>query len=202
MKNSKLRLAMLLALTALIGLAIGRLALAAEWPAGETRTDGDLAVAAPAGITRLDGVQTMARMPSKADILIAGVEESEPGRHSVYRSVDGGRHWQLLSDELPSRITALAAPTGEGQLLYAGTESMGVLKSTDGGASWAPASRGLGPMPNATVTSLAVDEQNPDVLRATIGYYFGPSATHFAPTGIWTSTDGGASWSQAADQVQ
>jgi hypothetical protein len=188
MKASKLHFALLLVLTALIALMIGRLAVAAEW--------------APAGITQLEGVQAITAAPGKARTLYAGVEEHEPIRHSVYQSPDSGRHWQLLSDNLPSKITALAVPADDGQTLYAGTESLGVLKSADGGTSWTPVNQGLGPMPNATVTSLTIDSQNPNLLRATIGYYLGTSQAHFAPMGTWVSTDGGASWSQVSDRQQ
>jgi hypothetical protein len=186
MTTNTLRFGLLLVLTALIALMIGRLAVAAE--------------RAPAGITQLDGLQAMAVMPGKVRTLYAGVEEREPIRHSVYMSLDGGRRWQLLSDNLPSKITTLAVPAGDGRTLYAGTESLGVLKSTDGGASWTPVNQGLGPMPNVTVTSLAVDNHDPDVLHVTIGYYLGTSQAHFVPMGTWVSTDGGVSWSEGSSR--
>ncbi len=175
----KPRMALLAMVTALIGLAIGGLGIAAG--------------RAPAGVTRLEGVQTMIVVPGEGHIMIAGVEDQNPIRHSIYRSDDEGRSWQLLSANLPGKITVLA---GDGRTLYVGTESIGVVKSTDGGLSWTPSSEGLGPMPNATVTALTVDDENPDVLYASIGYYLGTSQAHFAPMGTWVSTNGGGSWAQ------
>lgn len=87
-------------------------------------------------------------------------------------------------------ISALAVDPGSPAVLYAGSPASGIFKSTDEGASWSDASRGL----------------------YTTGYYaLGPAAVHaiaidprdsrrlFAGTagGAYASTDAGASWSVA-----
>lgn len=167
----------LLIATALIALMIGSLAVAYE--------------RAPARMTELRGVQAISVAPG--DVLYAGVQQEDPLRHEIYQSEDGGRTWSLVAAGLPSRVTALAAPGADGPL-YVGTESMGVLKSVDGGETWIGVNEGLGPMPNATVTSLTVDPNRPDRLYASIGYWFGTSQAQFAPLGTYASDDGGASW--------
>jgi len=54
------------------------------------------------------------------------------------RSGDGGKTWALLNQGLPSRaVTALVADPNDPSTVYAATEDWrGVLRSTDGGASW------------------------------------------------------------------
>ena len=65
----------------------------------------------------------------------------------VFRSVDGGLHWQtasgLGSSGLPpSPITALAVAPGNSTIVFAGTED-GLFESNDSGVLWAPVGDGL-----------------------------------------------------------
>jgi photosystem II stability/assembly factor-like uncharacterized protein len=62
---------------------------------------------------------------------------------------------------------------------------MGVLKSTDGGASWQPSSAGI---TNASVQSLAIDPSMPTVV------YAGTT------DGVFKSIDAGASWRESGIQ--
>lgn len=83
------------------------------------------------------------------------------------------------------KVPAIEAPVSahpETGTIYIGTFGGGVLKSTDGGATFAPANAGL--TGNAlSVSSLAMDPTNPDVLVLTS-----------ADGGISRTVDGGASW--------
>jgi photosystem II stability/assembly factor-like uncharacterized protein len=91
--------------------------------------------------------------------------------------------WTSLLDGGP--VWALAAhPTRRGWL-FAGTKTNGVLRSTDGGATWQPAHRG---MYNAWVRAFAFDPTHPGVIYA--GLQGGPPA-------VYKSTDGGNSWRSA-----
>ena len=67
--------------------------------------------------------------------------------------------------------------------MYAATADDGVYKSTDGGASWAPASAGL---TDLRISDLIFDPTRPDQLYAT---------TEF--NGVFKTTNGAASWSAA-----
>jgi photosystem II stability/assembly factor-like uncharacterized protein len=91
--------------------------------------------------------------------------------------------WTSLLDGGP--VWALAAhPTRRGWL-FAGTKTNGILRSTDGGATWQPASRGL---ENAWVRSFAVDPAEPGVILAGV---------EGSPLSLYKSTDGGNSWRPA-----
>jgi photosystem II stability/assembly factor-like uncharacterized protein len=84
-------------------------------------------------------------------------------------------------------VFALAAhPTLRG-VLIAGTKTNGILKSTDGGATWQPAQRGMG---GAWVRSFAFDPAHATVIYAGL--------TEAGPSPVWKSADGGASWQPAS----
>ncbi|HUP42101.1 MAG TPA: hypothetical protein VM599_02705 [Thermoanaerobaculia bacterium] len=116
----------------------------------------------------------------------------------VFRSPDRGETWEARSNGLPAYETnggqwtviplrALAVDLENPATLYAGLEARvregitgGVYRSTDAGATWAPAIEGL-PLPT-TVQALAVDPDDSATLYAG------------APQGVFQSTDGGDHW--------
>ena len=78
-------------------------------------------------------------------------------------------------------INALAIDPATPTTLYAGTDSGGVFKSTNGGGNWSAVNTGL----TATyVTALAIDPETPTTLYA--GTWGG---------GVFKSTNGGGNWS-------
>lgn len=86
----------------------------------------------------------------------------------------------------PGAIQSIAVDPTSPSIVYAGTEAGGVLKSTDGGATWAPAAAGLGPGV-ANVQALLIDPTNPQaVLAGTLN------------DSVYRSSNGGASWSPAS----
>ncbi len=85
-------------------------------------------------------------------------------------------------------IFALAVHPEDPRILYAGTQTGGVFKSIDGGATWRPSNAGLGGgTPNAGLRALVIDPRDPDtVYAATLN------------DGIFRSGDGGRSWVPAS----
>jgi photosystem II stability/assembly factor-like uncharacterized protein len=89
----------------------------------------------------------------------------------------------------------------EADTIYAGTESAGLLRSTDEGATWVSLTGRLGvPMPNLTVTALAQGDSD-NVIYAAVGYWLGTSEAHFAPLGVYVSRDGGMTWQAMVGEV-
>ncbi len=92
----------------------------------------------------------------------------------------GTREWALRGAHLSGgTVRALVIDPHEPATVYAGTAAGEVLKSTDGGATWDSAARGL---PRKRVHALAVDPETPGTV------YAGTSG------GVFTSADGAASW--------
>ncbi len=84
----------------------------------------------------------------------------------------------------------VADPKTSGTLYAAAANSGGIYKSTDGGASWAAASTGIG---DRNIAALAIDPVTPTTLYAS-STDFGLS--DFGLSGVFKSTDGGQSWTK------
>jgi photosystem II stability/assembly factor-like uncharacterized protein len=100
----------------------------------------------------------------------------------VFRTDDGGQHWQLLPGTQGLSILSLAIAPSDSNLLIAGAKS-GVFRTTDAGRTW----ERLSPEGNAelrNINSVAISPTD------TKNIYIG---THHLP---WKTTDGGVTWSQ------
>ena len=121
--------------------------------------------------------------PSDPDILYAGTRPA-----ALFRSQNGGRSWRKcraeIADECPNvripRITALTVDPSDHQVVWAGIEVDGVLRSTDGGESWSRISKAG--IPDPDIHDIAVTVNG----RATV--------LTSTPREIFASTDRGESW--------
>ena len=93
----------------------------------------------------------------------------------------GVNHWTAIGPDGANVVTLTIDPIVP-TIAFAGTTGSGVLKTTDGGASWAPANAGLA---TTNVLALAIDAATPSTL------YAGTDA------GVFKSADGGQSWAVA-----
>jgi hypothetical protein len=148
----------------------------------------------PLGPTNIGGrITDLVADPTRADTVYAGAATG-----GVWRSTNAG---QTFTSSWPANLTpsigALAiTPTGT---LYAGTgegnpgggsvtfPGNGVYRSTDGGASWAPA----GLAGSDRIGRLAIDPTNPNrIFAAATGSLFVPGGVR----GLYRTTDGGTTW--------
>jgi photosystem II stability/assembly factor-like uncharacterized protein len=113
----------------------------------------------------------------------AGVFNEAMPASGVWVSHDGGSQWQPANSGLAAdaNVTALTVAWDNPSILYAATGNHGVLKSTDGGASWIESLAGR------PALAVAIDPQDADHVLA--GLQFG---------GMHASANGGISWSSVA----
>ena len=117
-------------------------------------------------------VRAFAMAPSNPDILVAGALDG------VYRSKDGGDHWDLISP--PNHpdirnVESLAIDPVNPDSIYAGTWHL-PWKTSDGGISWKNIKNGV--IDDSDVFSIIIDPKNPSVVYASAcsGIYKSESA--------------------------
>jgi PKD repeat protein len=133
------------------------------------------------GLGRLNAI---AFDPANANIIWAG---SPSG--GLWKTTTGGNNWASTVDNLPTLgVSAILIDYTDPAVMYIGTgdrdagdaEGMGVFRSVDGGATWAPWRNGMG---NQVVGRLLMHPTDHLLIfAATSG-------------GIFKTTDGGANWS-------
>ncbi len=142
--------------------------------------DGGLYISNDGGVNwegdadmRGQSIRALEAAPSDPKILVAGTLKG------VYRSMDGGEHWQLISPEGSQEIhevESIAIDPANPQIIYAGTWHL-PWKTTDGGANWTSIKQGI--IEDSDVFSIIVDPKDSNVVFAS------------ACSGIYKSQNGG-----------
>lgn len=132
-------------------------------------------------------------------------DDTVPGtiKSGVFRSTDGGLHWEHRSNGLPlipgsaqttRDVYAVVAHPRRSGVFWASTGAYGqasrIYKTFDGGANWSASGAELAA---CEVRDLQVDQAAPDVIYAA-GIGFGAAC-------VYRSEDGGESWTRAVDSA-
>jgi photosystem II stability/assembly factor-like uncharacterized protein len=91
---------------------------------------------------------------------------------------------------MSGRVTAIDVDLSDPEIIYAGTASGGVWKSTDGGIQWKPI---FDDQPTQSIGSVKINQRNPSVIWVGTGEG-NPRNSHNSGAGIYKSLDGGKSW--------
>ena len=153
--------------------------------------------------------------PSNPDIVWIGTGEANLFRASmagvgIYKSTDGGRtfaHSGLTDTHTISRV--VVHPTNPDIVFVASTghawtdnEMRGVFKTTDGGGTW---TKVFYRSPRTGAVDLVMDPSDPNTLYASMWQrirrkWSDPRVEPgYNEGGIWKTTDGGATWTQASE---
>jgi len=143
-------------------------------------------------------VVAIAGVPSERNLFYMGAVDG-----GVWKSSNYGVSWTNITDHtLPgtsNSIGAIAVAPSNSRVIYVGTGESdirgdiitgdGVYRSDDAGKHWHAA----GLVDTHTISALAVDPHNPDVVYASsMGHVF----TSNPDRGVFKSTDGGKTWSK------
>ncbi len=128
--------------------------------------------------------------PNNAGVIWAGAASG-----GIWRSANDGQSWTPMDDQLPTLAVGcivthptnsniLYIGTGEGSFNIDAVDGVGVLKSTDGGATWSQTALSWLLSQGQAVNEMVIDPANPNVLVA---------ATR---DGVYRTDDAGASWTR------
>ena len=176
-------LALCLAWASLLLVALGVMLVQGAIAQAETTQESEhhyVWQTANTGLTDLS-VRTMARHPVLTSTLYL---ETERG---AFKSVDNARTWFTIRSNDPGYTWGLdiAFAPDDPQTLYVADAAEGVLKSTNGGATWSHANEGL---TCATMDTIDIAPTAPYTL------YAGCSNQTSVNGGVFRSSDGGDHW--------
>lgn len=115
------------------------------------------------------------------------------GRQKVFRTIDGATTWSESSPLVGGNVSAIAIAPSNHQVVYVGTSTGKIWKSTDGGktsANWSDVTKRL--LPTRFVSDLLVDRRDPNIVVATFSGF--NSFTPTTPGHVFRSSDGGGTW--------
>jgi photosystem II stability/assembly factor-like uncharacterized protein len=112
-------------------------------------------------------------------ILVSAWSVQDQNAGNIFRTRDGGDHWEALPEMRGKSVRAMALSASNPDVIAAGALD-GVYRSLDGGNRWQHISPADGIVKN--IESIAVDPKDPNVIYA--------GTWHLA----WKTSDGGANW--------
>ncbi len=152
----------------------------------------------PEPLHALEGsrIKAIAVDPANEDIIYAGSYYSDDeGGYGLFKSTDGGASWYKTSaQDTCDEVTDIAIDPTDSDILYystAGSYTSRILKTIDGGQTWARSDSGASLEGHwGHFSDLAIDPLHPDTIYA--GGWGAPRP--IGDGALNRSTNGGASW--------
>ena len=158
-------------------------------------------------------IGAIAIQQSNPDIIWVGTGEGNPrnslnGGYGIYRSLDGGRSWQLMGLEKTRHIHRIVIDPSDPNTVYAGAigspwgehPERGVFKTTDGGKTW---TKVLYVNEKTGAADLIMDPSNPNKLFAAMWEHRRRPWTFNSGgpgSGLYVTVDGGENWKKLTEK--
>ena len=158
-------------------------------------------------------IGAVAIQQSNPSVIWVGTGEGNPrnslnGGYGLYKSIDGGKNWQLMGLEKTRHIhRVIIDPTNPNTVYVAAIGSpwgehpeRGVYKTTDGGKTWVKI---LYTNPKSGAADLVMDPQNPNKLIAAMWehkrdpWFFNSGGEG---SGLYSTYDGGETWKKISSE--
>lgn len=143
------------------------------------------------GYNGIGRVNCIAFHPTNSSIIWLGTPAG-----GLWKTINGGVTWTAQTDNLPVLgITAIVVDPSNPNILYLATgdafgrytNSIGVLKSTNGGVSWTPTGLSADVTSFAYIRQLVIHPTSPNTLLAATS------------SGLYLTTNGGSNWTEVID---
>lgn len=108
----------------------------------------------------------------------------------LIKAQDGMGIWTTTTTAV-GPVYAMVIDPSNTNVMYTGSSTLGVYKTTDGGGTWTAANTGLS---NIAVIAMAISTSNPQVVYA--------GTNPGANDGVYKTTDGGGSWTRFVTGIQ
>lgn len=133
---------------------------------------------------------------SKGHIPFDGLIQAKNHIDHMPKNKDAGLwNWEWLGPgNIGGRIRAIVINPSNPNIIFIGSVSGGIWKSTNGGSSWTVVNDFL---PNLAITAIVYDPTNLNIMYASTGEGYS-NADGLPGAGIFKSTDGGTVWEQLA----
>ncbi|MFN7935244.1 MAG: hypothetical protein U0R19_18080 [Bryobacteraceae bacterium] len=152
------------------------------------------------GPFRAGRVTAVTGVPSQPDVYYFGATGG-----GVWKTQDGGRGWQPVTDQFltTGSVGAIGVAESDPNVVYVGMGEVpirgnvshgdGMYKSTDAGKTW----KKIGLEDTRHISRVRVHPKNPDLVYvAALGHTFGPNEQR----GVFRSKDGGATWQKILER--
>lgn len=158
-------------------------------------------------------IGAVAIQQSNPDVIWAGTGEGNPrnslnGGYGIYRSLDGGKTWDLMGLEKTRNIHRIVIHKDNPDIVYVGAigspwgehPERGVFRTIDGGKTW---KKVLYVNEKTGAADLVIDPANPNKLFAAMWEHRRKPWTFHSGgpgSGLYITVDGGENWKEITDE--